>query len=125
MDADGHLWILDHKTAARMRDNLGALEMDEQMGSYNWAFEAQTGRHVAGNIYSEVYKDYPRPPAENTHIRLGRRFSVSKNQATSYDIYRQTLIDEGEDLSLYEEMLDWLEAYGTQYVRRQHVHRSP
>jgi hypothetical protein len=124
IDQDGRLWILDHKTASRFRDNLGHLEMDEQLGSYNWGFERQTGRAVAGNIYSEVYKAYPVPPTENSTVRLGRRFSVNKNQATSYEVYKQHLIANNEPLELYEDFLNYLKLEAHPYVRRTQVHRS-
>lgn len=123
-DKDERLWILDHKTTARMPDNMVFLEMDEQMGSYILGYTLASGEQIAGAIYSEILKGYPKPPAENKVVRLGRRFSVNQNQHTSYEVYKATLEEAGEDLELYEEMLHWLKNFGTTYVRRTIIPRN-
>ena len=122
-DMLGQIWQWDHKTTARMRDQQGHLELDEQMGSYNWAMW-RLGIQVTGNIYAEIYKNYPKPLEENKTLRLGRRFSVNKQQPTSYDMAKAQLEAEGEDLELYEDFLHYLRADGQVYVRRTEVRRN-
>ena len=56
-DMLGQIWQWDHKTTARMRDQQGHLELDEQMGSYNWAMW-RLGIQVTGIISAEIYKNY-------------------------------------------------------------------
>jgi hypothetical protein len=123
-DADGRIWILDHKTTARMPDNLRFLEMDEQMGSYIMGYSLMTGTRIAGAIYNEILKGYPVPPAQNKVQRLGRWFSVAQNAYTSHDIYLKTITEAGEPIELYEDHLEWLKNYGTVYVRRTPIYRN-
>lgn len=123
-DADGRIWILDHKTTSRMPDNLRFLEMDEQMGSYIMGYSLMSGTRIAGAIYSEILKGYPKPPVMNKVQRLGRWFSVNQNQYTSYDVYLKTITEAGEDVELYQEHLDWLKNFGTTYVRRTEISRN-
>jgi hypothetical protein len=122
-DKDGLLWIVDHKTTARMPDKLQFLEMDEQMGSYILGHSIAIAP-IAGAIYNEIYKAYPQPPELLKVQRLGRNYSVSKSQATSYDLYLKTITDAGEDVSLYEDFLHWLKNFGTTYVRRTPIPRT-
>jgi hypothetical protein len=123
-DKDGRVWILDHKTTSRMPDNLRFLEMDEQMGSYIMGYSLMSGQRIAGAIYNEILKGYPVPPSENANLRLGRRFSVAKNQYTSYDVYLKTITEAGEDVELYTDFLQWLKDFGPTYIRRTEISRN-
>jgi hypothetical protein len=123
-DRKGLYWIWDHKSTARMRDNMTALELDEQLGSYNWALEYMLGIAIEGNMYAEIHKSFPQPLPENKHVRLGRRFSIAKNQSTSYEVAKAQLEAEGEPLELYADFLNWLKVEGTTYVRRTAVRRN-
>lgn len=128
-DPDGHLWLVDHKTAGQMREDvLTFLELDEQMGSYCWAIQEMLGVRVAGAIYNELYKGVPEPPPENKTLRLGRMYSVSKSQDTSYELYKAT-VSEGDSKAyaqgLYDDILQYFKAEGNKYFRRTQVHRSP
>jgi hypothetical protein len=121
----GYYWIIDHKTTARMDDGTEHLELDEQMGSYQWALEKQLGIPIAGSVYNELYKGYPQPPTMNKVQRQGRWFSVNKTQDTSYAMYLQTLIEYNEPIELYREVLDHFRLNGKQWFRRTQIHRSP
>jgi hypothetical protein len=123
-DEWGEYWIVDWKTTARMRDNMAFLEVDEQLPSYNWAMEHILGIKIAGNMYAEIYKAYPQLLPENKVVRLGRRFSVNKQNPTSHDIVVAQLTAEGEPLELYEDYLNFLLAEGITYVRRTPMHRN-
>lgn len=128
-DEYGRYWVDDHKTTAQMReDTLTFLELDEQTGSYCWAIQEMMGVKVAGALYNELYKGVPEPPPMNKTVRLGRMYSISKSQDTSYEVYKAT-VSEGDPgayaAGLYDEMLDYLKAEGNKYFRRTPVHRSP
>jgi hypothetical protein len=122
-DKDGLLWIIDHKTTAAMKDKLQFLEMDEQMSSYILGYSIAEAP-IAGAIYNEILKGYPKPPERNATTRLGRNFSVNKQQHTSYDVYLETITAAGEDVSLYEDFLNWLKNFGPTYVRRTFIPRT-
>src|SRR6185295_16380323 len=117
-DEWGEHWIYDWKTTARMDKLMSFLEVDEQLPSYNWALQNMLGIKIAGNMYAEIYKAYPQPLPENKVVRLGRRFSVNKQNPTSYDIVVKQLTEAGESLALYEDYLHFLEVEGLEYVKR-------
>jgi hypothetical protein len=128
-DEYGRYWVDDHKTTAQMReDTLTFLELDEQTGSYCWAIQEMLGIPVAGALYNELYKGVPEPPPENKVVRMGRKFSVSKSQDTSYEVYKET-VKEGDPVAyeagLYDDILNYLRAEGNKYFRRTQIHRSP
>lgn len=123
-DKHNRLWILDHKTTARMPDKLLFLEMDEQMGSYILGASLALEERIAGAIYNEILKGYPVPPQRNKTQRLGRWYSINQNQYTSYAVYKKTLEENGEDPELYADFLNWLKSYGPTYVRRTEIPRN-
>jgi hypothetical protein len=115
-------WILEHKTAAQL-GSTNHLALDEQCGSYAWALSI-LGYPVKGVIYNEALKDYPTPPERLASSREGRNFSVNKRQRTTYDIYLNTLVQAGEDIRLYAEMLAYLKENENPFFRRTQVHRN-
>lgn len=116
-------WILDHKTAARM-DSIEHVEMDPQIGSYDWAAVDMLNVPMQGFIYSEIRKAYPDKPAVNKVRRQGRILSVNRQQSTSYDLFMQAIEEHNEDPSLYEDHLEWLKAQSSELIRRTVVHRT-
>lgn len=124
LDEWGQYWIVDWKTALQFRDNMGYLELDEQLGSYNWALQQVLGLPIAGNIYAEIRKAYPLPPPRLQTTRKGCNFSTNRQNATSYELALQTFTEAGEDLMMYEEYLNFLRVEGFEYVRRIQVHRN-
>lgn len=124
-DSDGRYWIVDHKTTSRWEDNMAFLEMDEQMGSYQWALQEALGIKIAGSIYNELYKAYPKPLEPLSRSYKGRRFSTDQRHPTSYEIAKRQLSEAGEDLSLYQDYLNNLKEIGDgRYFRRQQIHRT-
>lgn len=120
-----HLW--DHKTAARLEEDTSFLDLDEQMGSYGWAYLLTAGVPPHGIVYSELYKGTPEPPTRNKNQRQGRWFSVNKQQDTSYDLYLETVSAEDPTAfqqGLYDDMLQFLGAEGKVYFRRTTVVRN-
>lgn len=83
----GGYYIWDHKTAAQLAKDDGFLQLDDQIGSYCWALQTQLNIDVRGFIYSEIRKDYPRPPALLKRGQGGRSFSVSKTQPTNLEVF--------------------------------------
>lgn len=122
-DTHGRVWVVDWKTTVRL-EPMANLELDEQLGSYNWALELQLGIKIAGNIYAEIYKGAPAPPARLKNARLGRIFSTSKTQTTSYDLMMASLEEAHEPVELYEDYLTFLKHEGLQYVRRTETARN-
>lgn len=118
-DPFGNVWIVDHKTAG----NFGSteyLEMDEQCGSYIWALFMQLGVDVKGVIYNRLLKAAPKPPQE---LQRGG-FSKNRQQRTTYELYKQTLIENGERVTDYIDFLEFLQDRGNPFFQRLQVQRS-
>jgi hypothetical protein len=126
-DMQGGYWIWDWKSAAQLSNTEMFLELDDQVASYCWALRVGLGLNIRGFIYHEQRKDYPQPPKENKNIRLGRKFSVAQNQATDYDIYRETISQydtEAYEMGLYDDFLDFLMNAGVDYYRKFTIYKS-
>jgi hypothetical protein len=133
-DSNGDLWIVDWKTAARLsrgdvsgQDRDEFLELDDQIGSYVMALRRKLGLNVRGFVYVELKKAYPEPPTMNKSRRLGKLFSVNKQQATDYDMFLSTVrakdtqaFEEG----LYDEHLAWLKDSGERFHGRYQVYKT-
>lgn len=125
-DHHGDIWIHDWKTAALLRDDTEYLELDDQVARYCWAMW-KLGIRVRGFVYHIQRKAAPEPPAQNKTTRLGRKFSVSKQQATDYDTYLATVSTEDTEayqMGLYDDFLQYLKEEGVVYYKRYQVHKS-
>lgn len=118
-DADGNLRLVDHKTAIRF-DDLTHLELDTQLSSYLWAYYAFTGEVPKAVIYNQLAKRVPQPPK----ILKSGLPSKDKSQATTYEMYLDTLTRLGLDTGPYEGILDFLAAQQDNYFRRTHITRT-
>lgn len=118
-DRFNRYWIMDHKTAGQF-GSVEYLEMDEQCGSYIWALRKMLGLPIAGVIYNRLLKDVPKPPKE---LMYGG-FSKNRQQRTTYELYKQTLIDNGERLTDYIEFLEFLQDKPNPFFQRYQVSRS-
>ncbi len=128
-DAYGNLWITDWKTAAQLSKERGDefLQLDDQISSYVMALRRKLGIDIKGFLYVEIRKAVPDAPARNQSRRLGRAFSVSKNQATTYDLYLATVKAEDSEAyeeGLYDEFLMFLQEEGAAYHWRYQVHKT-
>lgn len=133
-DAYGDYWIVDWKTAARLargdtsgQDRDEFLELDDQIGSYVMALRRKLGLNVRGFIYVELKKAFPEPPVRNKQARLGRMYSVNKQQPVDYDTYLKTVKEddtEAFEAGLYDEHLEWLKNEGPQFHNRYQVMKS-
>lgn len=133
-DMHGQYWIVDWKTAARLargdasgQDRDEFLELDDQIGSYVMALRRKLGLNVAGFIYVELKKAFPEAPTRNKTVRLGKMYSVNKNQAVDYDTYLKT-IKEGDtaayEAGAYDEFLEFLKNDGINFHGRYQIYKT-
>lgn len=127
-DARGNLWIVDWKTAGQMSGtNDEFLYLDDQISSYVMALRRKLNVDIKGFLYVELRKAVPEPPQENKSRRLGRLYSVSKNQATNEEIYRKTVSEndtEAYENGLYDDFLTFLHEEGTVYAHRYQIMKT-
>lgn len=129
VDELGRLWIGDWKTAARLSGDDTSDEYlwnDDQITAYVWALRL-IGLDVAGFIYAELKKAVPEEPEPMKVIRLGRRFSVSKQLNVTYQMYKSTVREndpEAYERGLYDEFLEYLETEAPEFHRRHQVMRN-
>lgn len=129
-DRQGRYWIGDWKTAMRLSGvEEGSPDdymwNDDQITSYCWAMWL-IGIDVAGFIYAEIKKAVPEEPEPNKTIRLGRRYSVNKQLATTYDLYKKTVMENDTaayEQGLYNDMLEHLKN-GPIFHKRHQIHRT-
>ena len=111
------------------------LQMDEQCGFYLWGLRQLIDRgeapvdlqeafdeygYPAGVIYNVLRKKLPVVPKQ---LKDG---STSRDKAidTTEEVYRQTLIERGQDPADYTEILDLLREKGNTFFVRQSVYRN-
>jgi PD-(D/E)XK nuclease superfamily protein len=128
-DSEGNLWIGDWKTASRLSGTETSDEYlwnDDQITAYVWALRL-IGIRVAGFIYAEIKKAVPEEPEPLKVVRLGRRFSVSKNLDTNAELYESTVAEndpEAYGRGLYADHIQFLKEFGPQYHRWHQVMRN-
>lgn len=130
-DELGRYWVFDWKTAARMSGvEPGSPDdymlLDDQITSYCWALD-QLGIAVAGFVYAEIKKAKAEEPEPNKTQRLGRWYSVNKQQNTTYEMYLDT-VKTGDPTAyaqgLYDEFLQYLKDSGNRFHLRHQIHRN-
>lgn len=131
-DRLGRLWIVDWKTAARLSTGEpGAdddfLYLDDQITGYCWALR-KAGIPIAGFIYAEIKKALPEEPEPMKVIRLGRRFSVSQQINTTYEMYYKTVKENDPGAfqnGAYDDFLEFLKGpKGPKYHLRHQIERN-
>ncbi len=124
--ADGSYWIFDWKTARSISEQYEFLYLDDQILSYVWALR-KLGLPVRGFVYHEQRKAYPKPPEMNKVRRLGRIYSVNKNQETDYDSYLKAVQENDTaayEAGYYNEFLEFLKNEGTVFYSRHQIYKS-
>lgn len=128
MDEQGFYWVYDWKTTVRlMQDRDRWLTHDDQITSYCWAIMLILGVPVQGFIYHEQYKAFPQPPKENKTVRLGCKFSVSKQQPTDLETFVEHVkVHDAVAYAggKYDEYIEWLETEGPQYSQRHRMYKT-
>jgi|SRR6185436_8242078 len=128
-DSEGNLWIGDWKTATRLSGTETSDEYlwnDDQITGYVWALRL-IGLPVVGFIYAEIKKAVPEEPEPLKVTRLGRRFSVSKNIETNWELYERTVREndpEAYERGLYTDFIQHLKEEGPQFHRWHPVFRN-
>lgn len=72
-DEEGHLWIIDHKSASTIPEATAFHAMDPQLMLYPWGAEIEWGLEVTGIIYNYVKSKPPSIPQINKDGSLSRR----------------------------------------------------
>jgi RecB family exonuclease len=127
VDGDGQLWIVEYKTAKKMET--GHFMLDTQISAYMWAGSLIYQRPIAGVIYQQHKKQIPHAP---DWLKTKKMFSVNKQQATTWTMYRAALVNlYGDVQSAPKENVDFLDFLATQedsdhddFVRRDWVYRN-
>jgi hypothetical protein len=125
-DANGDLWVVDWKTAANIPDDHYWLELDDQVGSYPWALN-RLGIPVRGFVYVEIRKAFPEPPKENASRRKGCKFSVSRQQATTFEVYFAHVFQHDTEAVVegcYEDFFEWLKNNPTKFTERHLIYHT-
>lgn len=126
VDQLGRYWIFDWKTAMRMTTSEDFLWFDSQITSYCWALWT-LNIPITGFVYVEMKKAIPQEPEPNKVIRLGRRYSVSKNIETTAELY-ETTVKENDNLAytqgLYDDFIAHLKVDGPKYHQRFQIERN-
>lgn len=111
-DPMGNLIILDHKSKKSF-GQMDGLDVDFQMTSYALLLREMYGRLPSQIIYNLILRSIPQPP-----IRLSPtstqpvRFSKSKDQPTTAELYRKALREAGLSEQGYEEIIAYFEGEG-------------
>jgi hypothetical protein len=122
-DADGRLYVLDYKTAARFE--LEKLAHDAQVSLYYWAARQLYGEAVEGCIWQYHRKAVPQPPMVLRDGSLSR----DRRQPTTYALYHAALLERyGEVPAAYVPYLNELAAQetaeGDAFIRRDVLRRN-
>ncbi len=116
-DANGLYWVVDHKWTNRFR-NEADLEMDLQIGGYEWAAN-HLGLEIVGTIYNQIK---PMLPAEPELLQSGKGLRQSEI-TTDYATYAAALDRHGFPHGPYEKFLEKLK--GKEFFRRTYINRTP
>jgi hypothetical protein len=87
IDANGHLWIVEYKTAKVI--STAHLMLDPQVSAYCFAASCLYELPLMGVIYQQHKKDWPK----DARILKSGEVSIAKNQSTTHRLYRQALIE--------------------------------
>lgn len=118
MDQNGHIWIVDHKFPQRGFRKDYELELDLQIGSYEWAAQ-KLGWPVSGTIYNQFIPKLPKVPEMNKS-----KPGLSKARITTdYETYHAAILQNGLNPSDYAEQLAYYS--DKQFFYRNYVVRSP
>lgn len=129
-DLHGGYWILDWKTTQRMmnEDSDVILEIDDQVASYCWAIRVAMGLNIRGFMYVELRKGTSDAPVEMKVVRLGRKFSVSKQNPPEYEAFKEAVMAKDPAAykgGLYDKYLEWLKSEGPKAVQVHKIYKPP
>lgn len=128
-DEHGRFFIVDWKSTSRILDEgkeASFLQLDDQISSYCWALWV-LGIDVAGFVYVEFKKAYPKPPEKLAKLYKGKAYSTSKQNMTTAQMVTTTVTAYDPDaygIGLYDEYLQWLELEGPKFTQRHQINRN-
>jgi len=112
---DGKLWLLEHKFPQQRFRSEEDLELDGQIGVYQYAAH-RLGYPVVGTIYNQLMARLPAEP------KLNKDGTVSRARVyTDWPAYREFLVKQGQDPADYREMENKLADFT--FFQRSHVYR--
>jgi len=110
---NGLLWVFEHKTAKNL-NRIDWTSYDPQCTGYIWAAQELSSSPVQGMLYNFMLKDVPKAPKM---LKSGK-YSTDKRLKTTYEVFRQTLLEHGRDPSAYSERLTELRLQGNPFFAR-------
>jgi len=114
-DKDGKLWLMEHKFPQRSFRSEEDLELDGQIGVYQYAAH-RLGYHVVGTVYNQLLARLPALPAVN------KDGSLSKAKVyTDWPTYKGAVVAHGLDLTNYLDMENKLSDFV--FFKRNHIYR--
>lgn len=122
---DGWIRIVDYKTARQI--DTEKLSNDPQVGAYYWGGAEFYGDQLDGIVWQQFLKAVPQEPE---WLSSSQRFSLNKNQATTYPMYRRAVKEKyGKIPAMYNDFLGWLGSqqgdWGDRFIRRDILRRNP
>jgi hypothetical protein len=128
-DEHDRYWIADWKTTSRILDEdkeASFLQLDDQITSYAWSLWSM-GIDIAGFVYVEFKKSWPKAPDRLQRPYKGRSFSTNKQNLSTVKIFKGVVEAEdfeAYDMGLYDEYLEWLKTDGPKFTQRHQIHRN-
>ena len=116
-DKDGHLWLLEHKFPQRTFRTEDNLDLDGQIGTYQYAAH-RSGYPVVGTIYNQLLGRLPAVP------KINKDGSVSRAVVyTDWESYSDFVAKVGLDPCDYQEMKGKLDDF--EFFQRNYIYRPP
>jgi len=113
---DGHMWLLEHKFPKQRFRTENDLELDGQIGTYQYAAH-RLGYPIVGTIYNQILGRVPATP------KLNKDGSVSRAAIyTDWQTYRDFVVKQKLDPADYLEMKEKLADF--KFFQRNYIYRS-
>jgi hypothetical protein len=97
-DEDGDLWLVEHKFPQKTFRSEEDLEMDGQIGTYQWA-ALRSGIHIRGTLFNQILARIPAKPEVNKNGTLSRT-----KVYTDWETYKAAVVEAGQDPLDYMDM---------------------
>lgn len=117
----GKIWINDFKITGAQFDSYSQYlyDQDEQARGYSWAGRQIYGSDFGGIMFTLVRSKAPEKPA----ILKNGGVSRNKQCTTTWDIYRQSILDEGDKPADYQDMQEHFDS--KPFIMRAHISLGP
>lgn len=114
---DGHLWLLEHKFPQQRFRTEEHLELDGQIGTYQYAAR-RLGYQVVGTMYNQLLGRLPATPKINKDGSLSRA-AVYTDWETYRDYAVKLDLNPDDYLEMKEKLVDF------KFFQRNHIFRPP